>query len=235
MTRFKRDNNEMTSAGTAAGKLQRHCLKIIEEHRATPDGIPTSVRFVYYELVALGIVSKHGKGTRRPDGEVAYALKHLRDIGLVEWDEITDETRNLTQWAFASSVAEYISDRIDIARIDAWGGEPAPMIICESRSLGGVLQDLSRHYLVSVAPTNGQVGGFLHTDVAPVLVSGQRVLYLGDWDWQGGQIEANTRRVLEELVGGDLDWERGANRGAGAPASPAGHQEGRPPLQAGPI
>jgi hypothetical protein len=24
------------------------------------------------------------------------------------------------------------------------------------------------------------------------------VLYLGDWDWQGLQIEANTREVLEE-------------------------------------
>ncbi len=43
--------------------------------------------------------------------------------------------------------------------------------------------------------------------MAPALGYGQRVLYLGDFDWQGGQIEANTRRVLEELVG-ELDWER---------------------------
>ena len=33
------------------------------------------------------------------------------------------------------------------------------------------------------------------------------MLYLGDWDHQGGQIESNTQRVLEELVG-NLDWKR---------------------------
>ena len=34
------------------------------------------------------------------------------------------------------------------------------------------------------------------------------VLYLGDWDFSGGHIEANTRRVLERVCGHDLDWER---------------------------
>jgi hypothetical protein len=34
------------------------------------------------------------------------------------------------------------------------------------------------------------------------------VLYLGDWDWQGAQIETNTRSVLEDLIGGGLNWER---------------------------
>ena len=34
------------------------------------------------------------------------------------------------------------------------------------------------------------------------------MLYIGDWDWQGHQIENNARRVLERLVGGDLDWQR---------------------------
>jgi hypothetical protein len=50
--------------------------------------------------------------------------------------------------------------------------------------------------------------GFLHTNVAPILEGGDRpVLYVGDFDWQGGQIEANTRRVLESIVG-PLDWTR---------------------------
>jgi hypothetical protein len=33
------------------------------------------------------------------------------------------------------------------------------------------------------------------------------VLYLGNFDWQGGQIEKPTRRRLEEHVG-ELEWER---------------------------
>lgn len=48
------------------------------------------------------------------------------------------------------------------ARIHLWNGNPAPMILTESRSLGGVLRDkLSRDYLTPIAATNGQVGGLL--------------------------------------------------------------------------
>jgi hypothetical protein len=63
-------------------------------------------------------------------------------------------------------------------------------------------------YACRVAATNGQVGGFLRTDIAPRLQPDDRVLYLGDLDLAGGQIEANTRGVLEREVGGGLRWER---------------------------
>jgi hypothetical protein len=59
-----------------------------------------------------------------------------------------------------------------------------------------------------IASTNGQVGGFLHTDVAPLLEPGDTVGYLGDLDLSGDQIEENTRGVLEQIVGGELDWTR---------------------------
>jgi hypothetical protein len=126
----------------------------------------------------------------------------------VPWDWIADETRALHKWTYASTVADYVKDAVDRARIDLWDGEPPPMILTESRSLGGVLRNMAYTYLAPIAPTNGQAGGFLRTDVAPALCHGQRVLYLGDFDWQGGQIEANTRTVLEELIGGKLNWER---------------------------
>jgi hypothetical protein len=32
--------------------------------------------------------------------------------------------------------------------------------------------------------------------------------YLGDLDLAGGDIEANTRRVLEEIIGGKVNWQR---------------------------
>ena len=70
-----------------------------------------------------------------------------------------------------------------------------------------MLRDLAALYLVPITATNGQVGGHLHTEIAPSLGWDQRVLYLGDFDWQGGQIENNTRNVLEQLVG-LLEWTR---------------------------
>jgi hypothetical protein len=60
-----------------------------------------------------------------------------------------------------------------------------------------------------MAATNGQVRGFLHTKIAPLLTdNNRRVLYVGDADMQGNDIEAHTRRVLEQLSGRVLDWTR---------------------------
>jgi hypothetical protein len=67
---------------------------------------------------------------------------------------------------------------------------------------------VAQQYLCAVAATNGQVGGFLHTNLLPLLDGGDRaVLYVGDLDHQGAQIERNTRRVLESEVG-HLGWTR---------------------------
>jgi len=48
------------------------------------------------------------------------------------------------------------------------------LILTESRSLRGVLRDLVAGYCAKIAPTNGQCGGFLHTDTALALRPFQR-------------------------------------------------------------
>lgn len=84
------------------------------------------------------------------------------------------------------------------------------MILTESRTFGGVFAaTIGPTYLVPVAATNGQVGGFLRTEVAPLLDDDDtRVLYVGDLDLAGGMIETNTRDVLERATGRIIDWER---------------------------
>ena len=64
-----------------------------------------------------------------------------------------------------------------------------------------------------IAFTKGQARGFLITRAAPHLQAKQRVLYLGDWDLCGHQIEAHTRDTLEEFAGlpgyrATIPWER---------------------------
>ena len=201
--------NGLSAPDTKGGRMQRECLARLQAHEAQGrDGLPTSVRFIYYELVKDGVVAKHDPANsgQRSDQPVAKAIFQLRLLGLIPWDWIVDETRELTTYRSAASIADYLQETVGRARINPWDDEP-PMIITESRSLGGVLNRVGYEYLVPIAPTNGMVGGFLRTDVAPALVSYQKVLYLGDFDWQGTQIESNTRTVLEDLVG-PLDWER---------------------------
>jgi hypothetical protein len=137
----------------------------------------------------------------------------LRERGPVRWEWIVDETRNLDEWAYAKSIRAFVLERLHLARIDLWEGKAPLLILCESRSLAGVLSDTAARYLCPIAATSGQTRGFLHTQVAPLIeatgASGdaaQRVLYFGDHDLSGGHIENNTYKVLREY--GPLDWRR---------------------------
>ena len=122
---------------------------------------------------------------------------------IVAWQNAVDESnpnrRRGKGRRRATSRAEY-------ARLDPWQGH-APLILTESRAVAGALRNLADQYAVKIAPVGGHVAGFLHNDIAPTLSEGDRVLYIGDWDWQGHQIENNTRRVLEREVG-SLNWKR---------------------------
>lgn len=186
-------------------KLANDVLALWREHKSAGT-LPTSARFLFYELVARRIVSKHATGARRADQDAGSALTWLREKGLIPWEDVIDETRSLDDFTGAKSVTDWIRSVLEQACIDPWDGDH-PIILCESRSLAGVLRSVAHEYRVQIASTNGQCAGFLHTEIGPRLYSRQRVLYFGDLDFSGGHIEANTRRVLERKVA-TLEWER---------------------------
>jgi hypothetical protein len=192
---------ELSKPDSKAGKLQRACLELLREHERNGE-LPTNGRFVFYELEQRGVIPKHYDDlVHQPAHDVTLALIHLRENGLIPWDWLVDESRTLHQWRYSSSVHEYASNAVEHARIDCWDGEEPPLIICESKATAGVLERLAARYLCPITGTGGQCGGFLVTEVAPLLTDNERpVLYLGDLE-QGGpgeHIEDNTRRYLEE-------------------------------------
>jgi hypothetical protein len=207
----------LSKPNTKAGRLQRACLKVLSEHYLD-DALPTSLRFLFYELEGRGVVPKDyrkpdgSKRPRTPSMDISDALTVLRENEIVPWVWLVDETRTLDSWLYASSAYRYVEDRLPEFRLDLWDGEPPPLILCESRSLSGVLKRTASRYLCPIAATNGQVGGFLHTEVGPLIEENanysdvQRVFYFGDLDYCGSGIEENTIRVLEYY--GDLEWER---------------------------
>jgi hypothetical protein len=188
------------------GALRDLLVSLLQEHER--DGaIPTSARFLYYELVQRGQLSKQRNGARRPDQDLHDALIDIREGGRVLWDWIVDETRSLEDYTGYASVKDGTLAQLSYITIDPWRRR-APMILTESRSLAGVLRDIVRDYRRRIASTNGQCGGFLRTDIAPMLTPSDTVLYFGDLDLSGRQIEGNTRRVLEQIIDGLLRWER---------------------------
>jgi hypothetical protein len=214
MTSIHRPMRALSRPGTLARRMQDAVLGVLSEHEANGE-IPTSGRFVFYELEGRGIVRKSQRGESRRgcaddprEQEITDALGYLRDRDLIPWPWIVDETRQLYEWNHAPFVADYVTDAVDRARINPWGGEP-PLLLVESRSLAGVLRPMASDYLVPIAATNGQARGFLHTEIAPIMRDNDReALYLGDWDHQGHQIEDNTRRVLEREAGREIHWTR---------------------------
>src|SRR5215510_1555533 len=188
------------------GALRDLLLGLLREHER--DGtIPTNARFLFYELVQRGQLSKEKTGARRPDQNLHDALTDLREDGRIPWDWIVDETRSLDDYTGYPTVKQGVLSQLPYIGLDPWRGR-APMSLTESRSLAGVLRHIVVEYRTRIASTNGQCGGFLRTDIAPALQPDDRVIYLGDLDLAGNQIEANTRRVLEREIGGELLWER---------------------------
>src|SRR6516225_7779100 len=116
-------------------------MALLDQHRR--DGaLPTSVRFLFYELVMQRIITKEGK---RPDKVVSDALTDLREDGHVPWDDIVDETRQVWDFTGSDTVADDLLCYLNAARLDPWDGE-VPFIITESRSLAGVLRAMCRDY-----------------------------------------------------------------------------------------
>jgi hypothetical protein len=188
------------------GALRELLFNLLQEHER--DGtIPTNARFLFYELVQRGQLSKEKTGARRPDQDLHDALTDIREDGRIPWDWIIDETRSLDDYTGYSTIKDGVLSQLPYIGLDPWRGR-APMHLTESRSLAGVLRDIVVEYRARIASTNGQCGGFLRTNIAPALEPGDRVIYLGDLDLAGDHIEANTRRVLEQEIGGPLDWER---------------------------
>jgi hypothetical protein len=219
------------SPSSAIGRLRQALLDLIREHEEK-DELPTSARFLFYELEQRGGIEKKRAGinpktglpyVRPPVTDVIDALTDLREEGFVPWDWITDETRDVIEPPFAATVADYVQERVETARIDLWDGEPPPLILCESRAVGGALTDLAYEYLTPLAPTAGMVGGFLVTQVAPLLAEDERVvLYIGDWEVgaAGEFIETSARRYFEEHAGRPIDWTRVALTGEQVEADP---------------
>jgi hypothetical protein len=201
--------DQLSAPETKAGRLQRACLELLHIHER--DGaLPTNCRFAFYELEQQGVIPKHyldeqgRKRAREPAQDVNDALTVLRKIGLVPWWWLKDETCELTEWSYAASVYEYAVEQVEHARIDCWGGDPPPLVICEARATAGVLERICGECLAPITATGGQKIGHIVNEIVPLLKGNNRkVGYIGDCEVGGpaDQIEANTRNVIEKYSG----------------------------------
>jgi hypothetical protein len=166
------------------------------------DALPTSGRFLFYRLVAQAIV------TKKQSGLVSDVLTELRNAKRVPMSWIVDRSRGVVDYSGYADLTEAARALIAGLQGDPWDGD-VPLLMVESNSLAGVLEDLASEYRVHLCPLGGQSStGLLGNELPSYLHDGQPVLYLGDLDLSGEQIEDSARERTEAYGGVVLEWER---------------------------
>jgi hypothetical protein len=112
--------------------LRLALLALLEQHEQA-GMLPTSARFLFYELIAQSIISKVRTGARRVDRDMNDALVSLRESGRVPWEWIIDETRSIEFYAGHLTILAGVLASLDYIDFDPWHGNP-PFVIVESRS-----------------------------------------------------------------------------------------------------
>jgi hypothetical protein len=125
-----------------------------------------SRRHAYFAVARQGHVKcanrRRSHGWPPGEQDLFDAATWLGQQGLVKWDWIVDESRQLSVYASAATVHAYLMDiSLPAATIDPWLPGVATLILTETRGLAGVLARALGEYVCPVAPTGGQNAGFL--------------------------------------------------------------------------
>jgi hypothetical protein len=201
-TEFERPERYGRSPTDKAWRLREACLEHIIELRDQQGGYArTIVRAVFYVLVVLRVVPKSYEGRKRtPAQDVADALTWLRQQGWVDWGEIVDESRTVSDFTGYPTIADGVRAVLDHLRLDPWNGDP-PVIVVESRSLWSLVTDIALTFRVPLVPLGGQASGsHLHNKVADLLGPTTVVFFVGDYDKPGDDIERSARRRLQRFA-----------------------------------
>jgi hypothetical protein len=148
---------------------------------------------------------------------MSEALTDLSEAGLIPWDWVDDETRDIEQPGYAATIADHARALLPITRIDLWDGLPPPLVITESRASKGVLSRLAYEYLFPLTSVGGMARRHIINEIAPLFAGDENqhrvAFYVGDAEIGGpaDQIESHVRRTIEEATGRNffhLTWQR---------------------------
>ena len=106
-------------------------LQLYKKHKLA-GMLPTSLLFLWYEMVQAEVVPKHASGIirpgahsqRQPKQDVIDALTDLRESGDIPWSAVVDETRSIDDFTGYRTIAEGVNAFMDVIRLDAWRGRP---------------------------------------------------------------------------------------------------------------
>lgn len=176
------------------------------------ESAPTSVRHVYYQAITQHLIAKDTGGSRSNYNKIQRAILQLRRSGDIDYGNIVDSTRWRRKPSSWSNLERYIDSVQRSYRRDLWASQDTLLEVwCESESIAGVLVDVTAKWDVPLLPCHGYSSETFAWGAAENWLGDDRdpvVLYVGDLDRHGKQIEADLRRKLEGFYGSEVDWTR---------------------------
>ena len=186
--------------------------QMCKEYRA--QGFMLSVRQLYYQLVARGMV----ENTERSYQNVASMINDGRLAGLIDWDAIEDRGRDIEVRSHWENGREILSAVAKQFYMDHWVGQSYRVfVIVEKAALAGVLGGVCHEYDVPLLAARGYpsvsvVRDLVQTHILPSLAANQTpiILHLGDHDPSGIDMTRDLQERIELFVDGndwDMDWK----------------------------
>ena len=163
-------------------------------------GYDLTLRQLYYQFVARGFIPNEDRQYKR----LGSIVNDARLAGLIDWDHITDRTRNLRQNSHWKTPVEIIDACAAQFQIDKWATQPRYVEVwVEKDALVGILQVACEPLDVAYFSCRG------YTSQSEMWATGQRllshfragqevhILHLGDHDPSGVDM---SRDIEERLL-----------------------------------
>jgi hypothetical protein len=165
--------------------MARRSLDLIEAMAAITEAAqPITGRGVGYQLFTRRLIPSMSRADMQ---RVYRLLKEARELGIIPWEWIVDETRGIERvptWANPEYYAQCVADSY---RRDFWDQQPHRVQVwSEKGTIRGVLQPVLDHYAVGFNPVHGFTSA---TDAHEACMDDDGrnliVIYVGDFDPSG--------------------------------------------------
>lgn len=185
-------------------RLERvlRAAKIVEDYERR--GISMSLRQLYYQLVARGLVPNQVEEYNRLGDDVSDG----RMAGLISWTGIEDRRRGLKGFVYSEDPASALRGLADGFKIDKWERQPwRPEVWVEKEALEGVVGvvcgELDVDYFACVGYNSQSEQWRAGRRFAGYVATGQRpvVFHLGDHDPSGLDMTRDNRDRIAVFAG----------------------------------
>ena len=145
---------------------------------------PITVRGIGYKMFVAKLIRSMSEMKR-----VYYLFKEAREQGMVPWEWIVDEMRDVERLPSWNNVEEFVEAAVQQYRRDFWQQQPVRCEVwSEKGTVRGVLQPTLDTYGVAFRPMHGYASATAINDISQVINDDPRplmALYVGDWDPSG--------------------------------------------------